>query len=42
MNSHLEIPSLISGVFDDDVCLVVLEVPQRKQDDVSLIYPDLK
>lgn len=42
MNSHFEISSLVSGVFDDDICLVVLEIPQREQYDVSLIYPDLK
>ena len=36
------ITSLISGVFDDDICFSVLEISQGKQDNVSLIDPHLR
>ena len=35
------ISSFISGVFDDDICLVILEVTKRKENDISLVYPNL-
>ena len=36
------ITSLISGIFDDDICFSILEIPQGKQDNVSLIDPHLR
>ncbi len=36
------IPGLISCVFDNNIGLVVLEVSQRQEDDVSLVNPDLQ
>ena len=36
------IPGLISSVFDDNIGLVVLEVSQRQEDDISLVNPDLQ
>ena len=36
------IPGLISCVFDDNIGLVVLEVSQRQEDDISLVNPDLQ
>ena len=32
---------LIRSVFDDDVGLVVLEIPQRQEHDITLVDPDL-
>jgi hypothetical protein len=32
---------LLDGVFDDHVCLVVLEITKREKDNVSLVDPDL-
>jgi len=36
-----ETASLVGGVFDNNICLVVLKLAQRQQDDISLINPDL-
>ena len=33
--------SLVGGVLDNDIRLVVLEVTQRNEDDVSLVNPNL-
>lgn len=38
---RLQVPRLVGRILLDDVCLVVLEVSQREQDDVSLVDPDL-
>ena len=34
-------PSFVGSVFDDHICLVVLELSEREEDDVSLVNPDL-
>lgn len=36
------ISGLISCILDDDICLVVLEVSQRQEHDISLVDPDLE
>lgn len=36
------VTSLIGGVFDDDIRLVILKISQRKENDVSLVDPHLQ
>ena len=33
--------SFIGGVLDNNIRFVILKIPEREQDDVSLIDPDL-
>jgi hypothetical protein len=42
MTRELAISSFVSGVLDDDIGFVVLEITKRKQHDVSLVDPDLE
>jgi hypothetical protein len=32
----------IGSIFNDNVSLIVLEIPERKEDNVSLVDPDLR
>lgn len=38
---QLTIPGFVGGVFHNHICLVVLEVSQRQQDDITLVDPHL-
>jgi hypothetical protein len=40
-NARFQIPRLVSGIFDNYIGLVVLELSQREEDDISLVDPDL-
>jgi hypothetical protein len=35
------ITCFISGILDDDISLIVLEIPEGKKDDISLVNPHL-
>ena len=37
----LQVTGLLGVVLENDICLVVLEVTERDQNDISLVDPDL-